>query len=106
MKEKLVKMLPCAAALGINFYLLPLLARDTGAAMLLMLAVMPLAAFLTAVIYGIRCGFSLLLPAVALLLFAPTVLLYYNETAWGYALFYPAAVLAGNGIGRLFYRKR
>ena len=106
MKRKLVTLLPYAAVLGVSFYLLPLLMRDTGGAMFLMLAVMPLAAFLTGVVYWVRNGFCLLLPAASVILFAPTVLLYYNETAWSYALFYPGIVLAGNGVGRLFYKKR
>lgn len=106
MKKRLVMLLPYAAALGISFYLLPLLMRDTGGAMVMMLAVMPLAAFLTGVVCGVRNGFDLLLPAAALVLFVPTVFLYYNATAWSYALFYPAIVLAGNGVGRIFCGKR
>lgn len=106
MKKRLAALLPYAAALGINFYLLPLLMRDTGGAMVMMLAVMPLAALLTGVVFGVRQGFDPLLPAAALVLFAPTVFLYYNTTAWSYALIYAAVVLAGNGVGRIFYRKR
>lgn len=106
MREKLTALAPYAAVLAAVFYLLPPLARDTGAAMLLMLCVMPLAAFVTALACGMRRGFCPLLPAAALLLFLPTVPLYYNASAWGYSVVYAAVILAGNGVGRLFYGRR
>lgn len=106
MKQKWTVWLPYLAALGLDFYLLPFLARDTGAAMLLMLCVMPLAAFCTALIGGARHGFSLLLPLAALALFLPSVFLHYNATAWVYGPVYAAVVLAGNALGRLFYGRR
>ena len=106
MKRKLAASAPYLAVLGIDFYLLPFLARDTGSAMFLMLCVMPLIAFLTAVVYGLRRGFSLLLPAAALVLFVPTNFIHYNATAWVYSLVFAGIVLAGNGVGRAFYRKR
>lgn len=82
MRSKLLPLLPYVLALCVDFYLLPLLMRDTGAAMFLMLCVMPLAAFLTGAACGVRRGFRLLLPAAALVLFLPTLPLYYNYTAW------------------------
>lgn len=106
MRKKPVMLAPCLGALAAIFYLLPLLGRDTGTAMVLMLAVMPLAAFLTAVVYGLRNGFCLLLPIAAGILFLPTVFLYYNASAWVYAPAYALIVLAGNGLGRVFYPKR
>lgn len=106
MREKLTALVPYAAVLAADFYLLPFLARDTGSAMLLMLCVMPLAAFVTALVYGMRRGFSPLLPAAAFILFLPTVFLYYNASAWVYTVVYAVVVLAGNGVGRLFYGRR
>jgi hypothetical protein len=106
MKKKLPGLLPYAAALAAAFYLLPCLTTDTGAAMVMMLCVIPMTAFFTAVIYGVRRGFDLLLPAAAMLLFAPTVLLFYNETAWPYVIIYGGIVLAGNGAGRIFHERR
>lgn len=47
MKQKAAALLPYGIALGIIFYLLPLLMRDTGSAIFLMLCVMPLAALVT-----------------------------------------------------------
>lgn len=106
MKKKLVSATPYLIALAADFYLLPFLARNTGSAMLLMLCVMPLAAFITALVCGLRGGFSILLPAAALILFAPTVPVHYNSSAWSYCIVYAAIVLAGNAAGSLFYRKR
>ena len=106
MKKKLLTLLPHLAALAADFYLLPLLARDTGSAMLLMLIVMPLAAFLTGVAYGVRNGFCVLLPIAAAVLFIPTIWIHYNASAWVYAPAYGVNVLVGNGLGRAFYRRR
>ena len=85
MKRKLQTLLPYAAVLAADFYLLPLLAKDTG---------------------GVRQGFSLLPAVTALVLFAPTIFIHYNTTAWVYAPAYGVIVLIGNTIGRLFYQKR
>lgn len=106
MKDRLIPLAPYAAVLAADFYLLPLLMRNTGAAILLMLCVMPLAAFVTALACGMRRGFSPLLSAAAFVLFLPTVFLYYNAAAWIYAIAYAAVVLAGTGAGRIFYGRR
>ncbi len=106
MKEKLTALAPYALILAAVFNLLPLLARDTGTAMLLMLWVTPLAALITALVYGMRRGFSLLLPAAAFFLFLPAVFIHYNFSAWVYAVVYAVIVLAGNGVGRIFYGRR
>ena len=87
MKQKLTALLPYALLLCADFYLLPLLIRDTGSAMLLLLAAMPLAAFLLAVLL-------------------PSLPLFYNISAWVYGVFYALVVLAGTGVGRLFQGKR
>lgn len=106
MKNRLTALAPYILALAVNFYLLPLLMRDTGTAMLLMLCVMPLAAFVTALACGMRRGFSPLLPAAAFVLFLPTIFIHYNSSAWVYAVAYAVIVLAGNGVGLIFYGKR
>lgn len=106
MKKEFVSLVPYMIALGADFYLLPLLMRDTGSAMLLMLCIMPLAALVIGVAWGVRHGFRLWLPVIAAALFFPSIFLFYNLTAWVYAIVYGAAVLAGMGIGRIFYRKK
>lgn len=106
MKQNRMRLLPYGIILGIDFYLLPLLMKNTGAAMLLMLCVMPLVALVCGIVYGSRNGFGLVLPVIAVLLFVPTVFIYYNSSAWVYTVFYGGLVLAGILIGKLFYRKR
>lgn len=106
MREKAAVLVPYVVLLGINFYLLPFLIRDTGMAMFLMLCVMPLIAFSVSVVYGVRNGFGILFPIAALVLFIPTIFIHYNATAWVYAPVYAGIVLAGVGLGSLFYRKR
>ena len=106
MKQKLTTMLPFLILLALDFYLAPWLIRDTGTAMLAMLLAMPLAAFLTALAYGLRQGFWLLFPLAAAVLFLPSVPLYYNSSAWGYALFYGGTVLAGMALGRAVHGRR
>lgn len=106
MKRRLLPLFPYLALLAADFYLMPLLMKDTGAALVLMLCVMPLAAFFIGLCHGLRRGFDPWLAGAALMLFAPTVLLYYNATAWPYAPVYAALVLAGDGLGRLFYGRK
>lgn len=106
MKKRLVPLMPYLAALAIDFYLLPFLVRDTGTAMLLMLCVMPLIALFTGVLYGVRRGFGAPLPIAALVLFVPTVFIYYNASAWVYGAVYAAVVFAGTVIGKVFHGKR
>ena len=106
MKKKLGPLWPYIAMMTTIFYLLPLLGRNTGAAMLLMLCVMPFLAFLTGVVHGLCRGFSLWLALLALLLFLPAIPLYYNYTAWVYAPVYAAILLAGLGLGRLFHGRK
>lgn len=106
MKAKLIPSLPYLLVLLLDFYLLPLLIGDTGAAMLYLLFVIPIIVLITSLAYGMIRGFDLLLPSAAVLLFLPTIWLYYNESAVVYLLFYAAASLSGLAVGRLFYKKR
>ncbi len=106
MPHNLITLIPYVVILGINFYLLPLLAKNTGAAMLLMLCIMPLVALGSAIMYGTRNGFSLILPTLAFILFFPTIFLYYNPSAWIYAIIYTVIILAGLVIGTFLYKKR
>lgn len=106
MKRKILNLIPYIIALAINFYLLPLVVKNTGMAMLMMLFVIPLIAFICALIYGVRQGFDFVLPIIATILFAPTIFIYYNSSAWVYIIAYAVIAFIGNGIGRIFYKKR
>ena len=97
----LKKMLPYLLTNIIAFYLLPLAGKSTGVFMLILLVLLPVACFLSALFYSLRHsvhpGFA---PLVALLFF-PTLFLYYNSSAWVYIPAYFLIALAGNGLGAL-----
>ena len=106
MKQKLLALLPYAIVLAIIFYVLPLLIKDTGSGMFMLLLVIPLLTLICAVIYGVRQGFDFLLPVTATILFAPTIFIFYNRSAWVYIIAYAVIALVGNGIGRAFHKKK
>ena len=109
MKKKSLAQGLYVVLLLVDFYLLPLLIRntgDTGAGIFLLLIMMPSLVFLGAVIYGLRCGLHWFLPLAAAVLFLPSIFLFYNESAWIYSVIYGAIAAAGNGVGRIFYHKR
>lgn len=106
MKKKLITLIPYMIILILNFYLLPLLATNTGMAMLIMLCIIPIITFCCSVAYGVRQGLNIYLLVAVVLLFAPTIFIYYNYTAWVYIIVYALISLVGTGIGRLFYQKR
>ncbi len=106
MKKRLFAIIPYAIVLAVDFYLLPSLINNTGVAMLMMLCIMPLLALFCSVIYGVRQGFDFLLPITAMILFIPTIFIYFNESAWVYVIAYGIIILVGSGIGRIFYKKR
>ena len=106
MKKKILALLPYVIVLAIIFYVLPLLIKDTGSGMFMLLLVIPLLTLICAVIYGVRQGFDFLLPVTATILFAPTIFIFYNRSAWVYIIAYAVIALVGNGIGRAFHKKK
>ncbi len=106
MKKKLLALLPYAIALAIIYYVLPLLIKDTGIGMFMLLLVIPLLTFICAVIYGVRQRFDFLLPLTVAVLFVPTIFIFYNASAWVFIIAYAVIALVGNGIGRAFHKKK
>ena len=106
MKKKLLALLPYAIALAIIYYVLPLLIKDTGMGMLMLLLVIPLLTFICAVVYGIWQGFDFLLPVTTTILFVPTIFIFYNASAWVYIIAYAVIALVGNGVGRAFHKRK
>lgn len=102
---KIIKsMLPYLLVLAVDFYLLPLLITDTGLGIMMMLVVMPLICIGCSIVYGSKQAFHWQYPILAMVLFLPTVFLYYNISAWVYVPSYAIAALVGNLIGS-FFRK-
>ena len=106
MKKKLLVLLPYSIILAIAFYVLPLLIKDTGSGMFILLLVIPLLTLICAVIYGVRQGFDFLLPLTAVILFVPTIFIFYNASAWVYIIAYAVITLVGNGIGSIFPKRK
>ena len=103
--EKTKKMLPYLIIIILDFYLLPLLIKDTGTAMMMMLIVIPLICFVCSGVYGIRNSFNLFYALIVAILFVPSIFIFYNSTAWVYVLEYGIVALAGNAIGMMFYKQ-
>ncbi len=97
-----LKVLPYLLVNIIAFYLLPLVIKDTGSAMFIMLVGIPVICFVTSIIFGIKHSFKLLYPIGVALIFAPSILIFYNSTAWVYIIVYGVIALIGNFIGKLF----
>ena len=106
MKTKFLRLLPYFGVFILIFYLLPLIIRDTGSAMFVMLILMPLLVFLTSAVCGLFSGFQPLLPLLCAIVFLPSVWIHYNESALIYTLIYAILSLLGVGLGTLFHRKK
>ena len=61
--------------------------------------------FACAVAYGFRLGFDFIFPVIAMILFAPTIFIYYNSSAWPYVIAYGVIAFVGMVIGRIFHKK-
>lgn len=104
--NKLRDMIPYLSVIMLDFYLLPFLIRDTGSAMLMLLVVVPLICFVCSLVYGIKNSFYLVYAIIVAILFIPTILIFYNSTAWVYIFGYGAIALVGNAIGMVFSKIR
>lgn len=105
-KKELLSLLPYAAVLAADFWLLPLCIRDTGSGMMLLLCVVPVIVFCCGLFRGLKGGNWLWLSCAAMLLFAPSIFCFYNATAWVYIPIYGAVAAAGCAIGRLIGKIR
>ena len=100
--NKLKKMLPYLLVCALAFYVAPLLATDTGGFIFVLLLAVPAICLTASLIYGILNGFAplqLLFPLFVGVLFVPSIYIFYNESAWVYAIAYGVISLIGNGIG-------
>ena len=97
--KKLKDMLPYLGIIILNFYLLPMMIKDTGTAMLMLLIAMPLICFLSSLLYGFKKPFSFLYCIIVALLFVPTIFIFYNSSAWVYIIGYGVIALVGSVIG-------
>lgn len=103
--EKIKKILPYLVVIIVDFYLVPFIIKDTGSAMTVMLLIIPLICFICSIICGIKNAFNLLYIIMVMLLFVPTIFIFYNSSASVYVLIYGIIALIGNGIGSIFYKR-
>lgn len=106
MTRSLKPMLPYLVILAADFYLLPFLIRSTGAAMILLLIVMPLICLVSSIVYGFRHAFNIVFVVLVIILFIPSIFIFYNASAWIYALAYGIIALIGNLAGMTILRLR
>lgn len=90
----------------ISFYLLPLMIRDTGAGMLILLIALPVISLICSLIYGLKNGFQPLFSILLMVLYVPSVFLIYNSSAMIYALIYGVLSFVGMFIGFQISKKR
>jgi len=103
--EKFRKMLPYLVIIIFAFYLLPFLIKDTGSGMFILLIGLPIICLIVSLIYGMKNSFNWLFSLLVILLFIPTIIIFYNESAAIYILAYGVISVIGNFIGSLLWAK-
>lgn len=106
-KRKRIRMiLVCTGILLALYYLLPIIGmtmdQAKGEAFLsvgLLHLVFPLYLYVSSIILGLKHGFCSIYAVAAVLLFLPTLLIYFNGSLWVAALIYGGIALAGNLMG-------
>lgn len=99
--KKLRKILPFLIANAIAFYVFPLFIKDTGTAMLVLLIGIPTICFIVSLIYGIKETFDWFYILLTMLIFIPSIFIFYNESAAIYTLVYGIISTVGNFLGGL-----
>lgn len=86
----------------LSFYVLPLLIKDTGSAMFVILIIMPVICFTNSVFYGLKNGFKFLYGLIVAFMFIPTIFIFYNSSACIYIVVFGVIALIGNLVGAIF----
>lgn len=104
--EKIRRMLPYLLIIIFAFYILPLLIKDTGSGMLILLIGIPIICFIVSFIYGIKNSFNWLYSILIMMLFVPSIFIYYNESATIYVLAYGVISIIAQFIGNMLRSKK
>ena len=88
----------------IAFYIVPMLIKDTGSGMFILLIVC-LITLITSLIYGLRNTVDFIYPLIVAILFIPTFFIYYNISAWVYIIAYSLIAFIGELLGKTLQRK-
>lgn len=100
------KMIPYVVVLLLAFYVPPLLMKDTGSAMLLLLLVMPMITIVASFLYGKTNGFQFLYPIIVMVMFLPSVYIFYNDSAFIYVFVFGAMALVASFFGAKTIQKK
>ena len=100
--KKIQNQIPYLLFMVLVFYGFPLINRESG--MLTLLILFPLVCLLSALVYGLKHSFSFVYSILVMVLFIPTIFIFYNETASFYIGVYGVISLVGNLLGS-FIRK-
>lgn len=103
--DKFKKNIVFYILLIMDFYVIPLLIKNTGSGMIVMLSIIPLICLVTSIFYGLRNGFDFWYILIVAFIFTPSIFMFYNSTAWVYIVVYTIVALLGNLIA-LPLRKR
>jgi len=105
MKNKLIKMLPYLGLIAVAMYLFPLLAKDTGSYIVVLLFGVPLGILLVSIVYGANIGIDVVFSLIVGMIFIPAILIHYNSSALIYTLIYTGVSLLGLIMGRYVFRR-
>lgn len=99
--KKIREMSVYLIVITLAFYVLPAFINDTGTGIFFLLILTPIICFITSIIYGIRHSFNLIFLLLIMILFVPTIFIFYNESAAVYVLIYGIIAAIGNLLGSL-----
>lgn len=103
--EKLKKNWIYYLVILIAFYIVPMLIKDTGSGMFILLIVIPLITLITSLIYALRNTVDFIYPLIVAILFIPTLFIYYNNSAWIYIFVYSMIAVIGELLGKTLQKK-
>ncbi len=99
--KKIREMSVYLIVITLAFYVLPAFINDTGTGIFFLIILTPIICFVTSIIYGIRHSFNLIFLLLIMILFIPTIFIFYNESAAVYVLIYGIIAAIGNLLGSL-----
>lgn len=97
--KSLLLLVPYLFVHFIAFYVLPNFATNTSTSILLLLFIIPLVCLLSAIHYGTKYQFNGTYLIMVVILFTPSVIIFYNYTAYFYIIIYGAIAVLGNLMG-------
>ncbi len=87
----------------IAFYIIPLFIVDTGTAIIFILVIIPLICFLSTIFYAFNLKSNILYPIISILLYLPTVYIYYSGETF-YVKIYALIIFLGYILGKSLNR--